>query len=242
VTGFSPTGVMWDAWNQGYTTGNTVNCVTNAVTVWQDWNSNYIQGTTAGTTANAVWYGWNQYYLTGGTTAGNVWVQWNGDYGFGQTQVQTVQMPACQGYAETDEQRVAREEREAAAQAAYQERQKKTAEAREKAAYQERQKKTAEAREKAKKTLSSVLSKKQREQYVKEGVFELDVNGRLYRVKPGCRVERLHPETKKVQSYFCIHPHNAHEIPPEDTALSQKLLLEAAEAEFLKLANETRAA
>jgi hypothetical protein len=153
-------------------------------------------------------------------------VQWNGDYGFGQTQVQTVQMLACQGYAETDEQRIVREEREAAAQVAY----------------QERQKKTAEAREKAKKTLSSVLSKKQREQYVKEGVFELDVNGRLYRVKPGCRVERLHPETKKVQSYFCIHPHNAHEIPPEDTALSQKLLLEAAEAEFLKLANETRAA
>lgn len=226
MVGFSPTGVMWDAWNQGYTTRNTVNCVTNAVTVWQDWNSNYIQGTTAGTTANAVWCGWNQYYLTGGTNAGNVWVQWNGDYGFGQTQVQTVQMLACQGYAETDEQRIVREEREAAAQVAY----------------QERQKKTAEAREKAKKTLSSVLSKKQREQYVKEGVFELDVNGRLYRVKPGCRVERLHPETKKVQSYFCIHPHNAHEIPPEDTALSQKLLLEAAEAEFLKLANETRAA
>jgi hypothetical protein len=219
MAGFSPTGVMWDAWNQGYMTGNTVNCATNAVTVWQDWNSNYIQGTTAGTTVNAVWYGWNQYYVTGNA----VWVQWNGDYGFGQTQVQTFPV---QGYAETDEQRVAREEREAAAQAAY----------------QERQKKTAEAREKAKKTLSSVLSKKQREQYVKEGVFELDVNGRLYRVKPGCRVERLHPETKKVQSYFCIHPHNAHEIPPEDTALSQKLLLEAAEAEFLKLANETRAA
>jgi hypothetical protein len=227
VAGFSPTGVMWDAWNQGYTTGNTVNCVTNAGTVWQDWNNNYIQGTTAGTTANVVWYGWNQYYVRGATTIVNAWVQWNTEiYGTGQTQVQTVQRPAYQGYSETDEQRIAREERETAAQAAY----------------QERQKKTAEAREKAKKTLSSVLSKKQREQYVKEGVFELDVNGRLYRVKPGCRVERLHPETKKVQSYFCIHPHNAHEIPPEDTALSQKLLLEAAEAEFLKLANETRAA
>lgn len=98
------------------------------------------------------------------------------------------------------------------------------------------------AKKKATDALKDTLSKRQIEQFDKEGTFELQVNDRLYRIRPGSRVERICPQTKKVQSYFCIHPHNAHELPAEDVALSQKLLLEAAEAEFLALANETRAA
>ena len=92
----------------------------------------------------------------------------------------------------------------------------------------------------ARKALLDVLAPPQREQFEYNGSFELEVNNRLYRVRPGQRVERLNRNTKRVESYFCIHPYES--LPAEDIAISQKLLLEADEAEFLRLANETRAA
>jgi hypothetical protein len=98
----------------------------------------------------------------------------------------------------------------------------------------------AQARARAKKLLMMLLSEQQQEQFEKESSFELEVNERLYRIKTGSRVERLNRETKKVESYFCIHPERY--LPWEDIAVSQKLLLEANEQEFLRLANETRAA
>ena len=76
----------------------------------------------------------------------------------------------------------------------------------------------------------------------KDGAFLLEVNGRLYRIRPGARVERLDPATKALKSYFCIHPELSHGVPYDDWAISQKLLLEADEPAFLKLANETRVA
>lgn len=113
-------------------------------------------------------------------------------------------------------------------------------------AFQEQQKREADERiaavAKARATLKSVLSKAQQEQLDKHNSFELQVNERIYRVQPGRRVQRLDPATKKVLSEFCIHPTNVYELPNDDTALSQKLLLEANEPEFLRLANETRVA
>jgi hypothetical protein len=96
-------------------------------------------------------------------------------------------------------------------------------------------------RERAKQILVSVLTKEQQEQFEKERHFELQVNSRLYRVRPGSRVERLDPKTKQILSYFCIHEEAGHDLPSEDRALGQKLLLEANEQEFLRIANETKA-
>jgi hypothetical protein len=96
-------------------------------------------------------------------------------------------------------------------------------------------------RERAKKVLFSTLNREQREEFAAHEYFELQVNGRLYRIRPGARVARLDPETKKDLAYFCIHPALEHSLPSEDVALSQKLLLEANEAEFLRVANKTKA-
>jgi hypothetical protein len=97
-------------------------------------------------------------------------------------------------------------------------------------------------RKRARATLLTVLTAAQRKQFKKHEHFDLQVNGRLYRVRPGRRVERLDPKTKKVESRFCIHPASEHNLPDEDVALSQKLFLESNERDFLRLANETRAA
>lgn len=122
------------------------------------------------------------------------------------------------GYAETEDQRIEREQRE-----------------RDYAAKEKVRKARARA------ALVTVLTREQREQFEVHEHFELQVNGRLYRVCPGKRVERLDPHTKTVQSYFCIHPDHSHDLPSEDVAISQKLLLEANESEFLRIANETKA-
>lgn len=181
------------------------------------------QGTAAGS-----WQCWNQVYVTGNTTTintpiSNAWVVWNGDYVAGNTVTVNGYVQGAWVDERTPEQieadrvRVQNETRI------------------------DNERKLL-AKKKATDALKGTLSKHQVEQFDKEGTFELQVNDRLYRIRPGARVERLCPQTKKVQSYFCIHPHNAHELPAEDVALSQKLMLEAAEAEFLRLANETRAA
>lgn len=120
--------------------------------------------------------------------------------------------------AESEEQRLEREQRERDDQA-----------------------KEASRTKRAREALLSVLTDVQRRQYETEKHFELQVNDRLYRVRPGCRVERLDPQSKQIQSYFCIHPALSHNLPSEDVALSQKLLLEANEKEFLRIANETKA-
>ncbi len=108
----------------------------------------------------------------------------------------------------------------------------------------ERQYRREEAARKARATeaLVSVLNEKQREQFTKDRHFELQVNAKLYRIRPGSRVERLDPKTKAVQSYFCIHPPTEHGLPAEDVAIAQKLHLESDETSFLKIANESRAA
>lgn len=97
-------------------------------------------------------------------------------------------------------------------------------------------------RVRATEALVSTLTEEQRKQFEDKQHFELQVNNKLYRIRPGARVERIDPATKKVLSYFCIHPDFEHGLPGEDVALSQKLLLEAAESEFLRIANETKAA
>lgn len=102
--------------------------------------------------------------------------------------------------------------------------------------------KEAVRRKCATEALKSLLDDTQRGQFEKENHFELQVNERLYRITPGTRVQRLNPQTKEVESFFCIHPDHIHGLPAEDVAIGQKLLLEANEAEFLRVANETKAA
>ena len=97
-------------------------------------------------------------------------------------------------------------------------------------------------RKRAREALLLVLDERQKKQLESESHFELQVNERLYRVRPGSRVERLDPATKKIQSFFCIHTAYHYGLPSDDVAIAQKLLLETDEAKFLSTANETKAA
>jgi hypothetical protein len=162
---------------------------------------------------------------TAATTVNSVWVNWNNQW----TQLGTLQNVQVVNVQVVNVPTVVPQH-----SAEQLEKMRKQAE--------EVEKKRLEAKERARKLLLATLTEKQREQFEKEHAFELMVNDRLYRVSPGKRVERLDPKTKKVQSMFCIHPEMNYTLPAEDTALSQKLLLEADEVAFLRLANETRVA
>lgn len=95
------------------------------------------------------------------------------------------------------------------------------------------------ARKMARSTLLSLLDEGQQAQLERESCFELRVDDRLYRIRPGNVVEQLHPATRKKLSHFCIHPSSAERgwLPEDDWAIAQKLLLEADEGLFLRLAN-----
>ncbi len=84
-----------------------------------------------------------------------------------------------------------------------------------------------------------MLDPEQRAQFRKERYFEVITGGRRYRVKHGWagNVFRLNEQGQETDR-FCIHP--TREIPVADNLVSQKLLLEANEAEFLRIANRTR--
>ena len=101
-------------------------------------------------------------------------------------------------------------------------------------------KREADARKKACALLMSLLCARQRRRLSRSGFFELQIGVRLYRIRPGCRVERFDAATRKLASLYCIHPRDR--LVAEDEAIAQKLLLEGNEALFLATANEMRAA
>lgn len=81
--------------------------------------------------------------------------------------------------------------------------------------------------------LRSQLDKEQLEQFERDGHFDVKIADRVYRITPGRKVHALH---EKQKPHLCIAPQYAYELPNEDVALAQKLLLEANEKEFLKTA------
>jgi hypothetical protein len=104
--------------------------------------------------------------------------------------------------------------------------------------YAERRAAQAEALTKAETLLRSVLSAAQWADYKEKGYFETTVNDRRYRIKKGIagNVKLLDSGGREMRSY-CIHPRI--DLPVADVMLGQKLLLEADEREFLRIANET---
>jgi hypothetical protein len=100
-----------------------------------------------------------------------------------------------------------------------------------------RQRELQEARATARTTLLSLLDGRQKEMLAREAAFELRVDDRIYRIRPGNTVQQIEPGSGRVLCAFCIHPYAEGWIPEDDFAIAQKLLLEADEGEFLRLAN-----
>lgn len=92
---------------------------------------------------------------------------------------------------------------------------------------------------KARQLLLSLLDEEQEKQYQANGSFELRTDRGRYRINPGDRVEELDP-AGKVLARFCIHPPD-YEMPREDWAIAQKLMLETDEETFHRVANRRAA-
>ncbi len=99
----------------------------------------------------------------------------------------------------------------------------------------------AEANERAELLLRQHLTPQQNDDLQRKGCFFLYVGDKKYRVRRGqsgnvelvdTKVET--PDIKGIHRY-CIHP--GQRVPDADAMLAQKLLLEANESEFLRIAN-----
>lgn len=95
------------------------------------------------------------------------------------------------------------------------------------------------AKTKARQLLRDVLDRNQRRELERDGHFHVQTRDgeRVYRLKPGSPPERVKGEDGVRWSY-CIHPRESY--PADDTAAALKLLIEADEDEFLRIANASR--
>ena len=91
----------------------------------------------------------------------------------------------------------------------------------------------AAAKTRAMDLLTMALDGEQREQFLRDGHFDVKIADRCYRITPGRKVLALHD--KSGTPALCIHP--LANLPMEDVALAQKLHLETNEKEFLRRAN-----
>ncbi len=207
--------------------------ISNQVVAWTSWNNIFIDCrqvqfvppmTTSGT--DACWGQWNVALMTTSTTTsagtitiqGNAWGQWNTNF--------------IAGTISNGQVRAMTEEETARARAAQEEATRRAA------AEAERQ---AVANEKATKLLVEHLSVEQQKTYEEKRYFDVDIEGRTYRIHHGSygnvRLMGTGDKTGKEITKFCIQPEG---VPIGDVLLAQKLLLEADEKEFLRIANATR--
>lgn len=202
---------------------------TSAAQAWRVWTSNTLTvQNTAGT-----WGAWNGTATTSAT--GDPWQSWAANTisyttpatiaGTWQTWVVNAQYVPYVAPVETKEQRAARV-------LADHERNQK---------WERERKVAAEARRvaigKADKLLESVLSHVQREQLRRDEAFLVrGQSGALYRVRKGrgINVDEIALETGDVVRTLCAYP--GINVPDGDTMAAQKLMLEADEADFLRIA------
>lgn len=176
------------------------------------------------TTGDLVWEAWCDDTSTTVTSLTNyVWARWSDS---ANNLADRVKLTAARP-TETEEERAARIERQrVAAEAAAEQR---------RVAEEERQAAIAKART----LLNEHLNEEQRATYERDSYFEVVVPGTLrhYRIREGWshNVERL--ENGQPVESFCIHP--AQVVPNPDNMLAQKLMLEACEKDFLKIANRS---
>lgn len=191
--------------------GNTVPTSTADLNVWNTWNS-----TTATTTVTIDNYVWNQWLTT--------------------TQTTRARTPLVAGtgfYAPplTPEQQAEREVRRLAAEEQAQ---------RERVRYAEMERERDEATARATELLRDVLDEEQEAELITHARFHVrSQKGKLYRIRRGWSHSVDLIEDGKIAGTYCIHPREA--IPTEDSMLAQKLMLENAEDEFLRIANYSRA-
>jgi hypothetical protein len=102
----------------------------------------------------------------------------------------------------------------------------------------EREAKTRAATLRAESLLFTILTPTQVKQYTDDDYFEVPVGERLYRLRKGRSMNVELMEAGKAKIKFCAHPSDAHDVPVPDVMLSQMLMLQSNEQEFLRIANQ----
>jgi hypothetical protein len=183
---------------------------TDSATTWTVWVMN--DSSTSATT-EGVWGNW-----TSGTnyTVTNVWVSWagttNGNY--------PVTAPYTPPLPETEEQRAAREERARL----HREQQ------------QAREAECLVAQERAEQLLRDQLTIEQVAQLVQGNYFDvISESGKRYRVQRGRSKNVALLDGERITKRYCIH--HDYDVPSPDVMLTQKLMLETMERDFLRIAN-----
>jgi hypothetical protein len=192
-------------------TGNSADYMT-STTIWVEWNEIYTTSTATNQTVQI-----RQSTITS-STATSIWTIWNQSY---------VVVPSiCTGASS-----VGRPTRTPESDAAYATR-----------VNQERVE-AEKAKARAEVLLQEALSAKQRAELAQMGFFSLDVNQggqrRQYRIRRGRsrNVQQVDPVSGVVLKHLCAHPREL--VPDADTMLAQKLMLETAEDDFLRIANHS---
>jgi hypothetical protein len=203
-----------------YTTTTAGACGAQTWTIWVVGDSGTSATTnTITTTSNHIWTAWNSastastMTITSNGTDATTWTVWN----------EVVSAPA---------RRISAEER----------RRWRAREQEQRRRHEEEQRERKEAEAKAETLLLKALTPEQREDYRRRKCFHLHTGGKRYRIERGWQGNvKLVDDAERQLASYCIHPRD-HRIPVADNLLAQKLLLEADEQEFRRIANETRRA
>jgi hypothetical protein len=104
--------------------------------------------------------------------------------------------------------------------------------------YFRREQERSAAKRRARRTLLDLLSEEQRDQLEQGLGFDITVNSHRYRIRPGNTVQRLDASGTFPLCTLCVRidPAGGEWVPDDDIAIAQKLLLEADEEAFLRLA------
>jgi hypothetical protein len=176
----------------------------------------YSDGTAAVTNGNLVWNTWVSTGTTSTSVSDTVWTTWQNGTTYRVNYI-PVQM--------TPEEQAAHDERMAVQRAEWDERERI------------RKEEEAEAKRKARVLLEEILSDEQRKQLADNAWFEVVTPKGTYRIRTGWSGNVDRYVDGKLNDRYCIHP--SEYVPNEDNMLAQKLLLEADEEAFLRIANRS---
>ena len=216
----------WNTTNASVTSSNSCTSTSSDGIVWYNWNLNSASGVLKASTTvtnGAVWQTWttSDTTITSGT-CNVVWANWNET--IGQLNIDPQLQPQIQpSYLHSHVPLLSEEEKQ-----------------RLELRRQQGELKIKLANERANRLLFNHLTPGQLEDLKQNGGFNVMLeNGREYRIEWGSHgnVFLLGEASKKMSSY-CIQPRG--QLPKADSMLAQKLLLEANEDQFLRIANESR--
>jgi len=203
---------------------------------WVPWNHIHFDtscadsDTTNVTICAATWHSWNDSYTaiirTDASTSTTLWSYWNNRW----TQAHPYAVPLCETQLESIRQAV---QPTAEQQAQWRKIEEQQAQRRE-----EEQKQLAEAKKRADVLLKAHLTPQQWEELEEKNCFHLFVGDKKYRINRGRsqNIQLLNSHGLVVKT-LCAHPSEM--IPDADTMLVQKLMLENAEQDFLRIAYQS---